>query len=192
MVCTKDVVRLRFATIVPDNTYLFSGGRMVFSSRIRLIAVLTIATTLALAVPAVTGPTATGTVGVPYSSGCEYNGGGFVANYALASGSLPGGLTLNPNTCAITGTPITPGTFNFTIQVTYFVEASNVTGDQSLRKTKQSGPSGATVTSSQFTITIGGGVAGAPALSEWVMFGLAGAMALLGGLMLRKKASNTL
>jgi hypothetical protein len=165
---------------------------MRFLTRATFVAAaVTIGSTLALAIlgPSIIGPASTGTVGVPYSSGCSVNFGG-VSGFQLASGSLPNGLNLNANNCAITGTPNTPGTFNFTIRATYF-DDENVVAEQSLRKTKQSGPSGATVTSSQFTITIGGGVAGAPALSEWVMFGLAGAMALLGGLMLRKKPSNT-
>jgi hypothetical protein len=38
--------------------------------------------------------------------------------YSLASGSLPGGVTLNTSTSAITGTPTTVGTFTFTIRVT--------------------------------------------------------------------------
>jgi hypothetical protein len=75
--------------------------------------------------------------------------------------------------------------------VTYSFPAENVTASQSAKGVKQAGPSGATLVSPQFTITVGGGslVAGAPAVGEWVMFGLAGAMALLGGIMLRRKQS---
>ena len=38
--------------------------------------------------------------------------------WSITAGALPGGLTLNPGTGAITGTPTTPGTFNFTVKVT--------------------------------------------------------------------------
>jgi len=37
--------------------------------------------------------------------------------YSLSAGALPPGLTLNPTTGAITGTPTTTGTFDFTINV---------------------------------------------------------------------------
>jgi uncharacterized protein YhjY with autotransporter beta-barrel domain len=38
--------------------------------------------------------------------------------YAVTAGALPGGLTLNPATGAITGTPSALGTFNFTVTAT--------------------------------------------------------------------------
>jgi hypothetical protein len=38
--------------------------------------------------------------------------------FSIISGSVPPGLTLNPSTGAITGTPTQAGTFNFTAQVT--------------------------------------------------------------------------
>ena len=53
-------------------------------------------------------------VNVPYSSALVASGGVPGYTYSISSGSLPGGLTLNPATGAITGTPTTAGTFNFT------------------------------------------------------------------------------
>lgn len=44
----------------------------------------------------------------PSSSGCS-------GTWAISSGSLPGGLSLNSSTGAITGTPTAAGTFSFTI-----------------------------------------------------------------------------
>ena len=38
-------------------------------------------------------------------------------SWSIVAGSLPQGLSLNSNTGAITGTPILPGTFSFTAQV---------------------------------------------------------------------------
>ena len=62
-------------------------------------------------------PTATGQVGVPYSSMLVATGGVSPYTFSIISGTLPSGLTLNPSTGAITGTPTTAGTFNFTAQV---------------------------------------------------------------------------
>ena len=59
----------------------------------------------------------TGQVGVPYSSALMASGGVPPYTYAIISGSLPTGLTLNTSTGAITGTPAQPGTFSFTAQV---------------------------------------------------------------------------
>ncbi len=62
-------------------------------------------------------PTGTGQVGVPYSSALVATGGVSPYTFSITSGSLPPGLTLNTSTGAITGTPTTAGTFNFTAQV---------------------------------------------------------------------------
>ena len=62
-------------------------------------------------------PTSTGQVGVAYSSALVATGGVPPYTFSISSGSLPPGLTLNPTTGAITGTPTTYGTFNFTAKV---------------------------------------------------------------------------
>lgn len=63
-------------------------------------------------------PNAEGVVGEPYSSEVTVVGGTPPYTFEIISGTLPDGLTLDENTGAITGTPTTGGTFNFTVQVT--------------------------------------------------------------------------
>jgi hypothetical protein len=61
---------------------------------------------------------ATATYNTAYTGSSAASGGAGTLTYSLTSGSgpLPGGLSLNASTGAVTGTPTTPGTFNFTIQ----------------------------------------------------------------------------
>ncbi len=61
-------------------------------------------------------PVTTGTVNVPFSSALAGTGGIPPYTYSIKSGSLPNGLTLNPNG-SITGTPTQPGPFSFVGQV---------------------------------------------------------------------------
>jgi YVTN family beta-propeller protein/uncharacterized repeat protein (TIGR03803 family) len=65
----------------------------------------------------VTCPTGTAQVGVAYSSALTASGGVAPYTFSILSGSLPPGLSLNSSTGAITGTPTTAGTYNFTAQV---------------------------------------------------------------------------
>jgi len=71
--------------------------------------------------PLVTGASLTGTVGTVFSH--QINATQNPNSYSLVAGSLPGGLTLNPTTGEITGTPTGAGVFNTTIK------ASNSAGD---------------------------------------------------------------
>jgi len=68
----------------------------------------------------------TGSVGIAYNSAITASGGmGGPYTYTLASGTLPPGLTLNPVTGAITGTPTDDGIFNFSVLV---ADSSNNAG----------------------------------------------------------------
>ncbi len=58
-----------------------------------------------------------GTQGIAYNQSVSASGGTAPYTWVIASGSLPAGLSLNPSTGAISGTPSTPGTSNFTIVV---------------------------------------------------------------------------
>jgi hypothetical protein len=56
---------------------------------------------------ALTCPTATAQVGVPYNSALTASGGIPPDTFSISIGSLPAGLTLNTTTGAVTGTPTT-------------------------------------------------------------------------------------
>jgi hypothetical protein len=58
-----------------------------------------------------------GTVGSVYSTAVVASGGTGTLTWSVISGALPTGLTLNPSTGVISGTPTTQGTATFTIGV---------------------------------------------------------------------------
>lgn len=58
-----------------------------------------------------------GTVGTAYSQTLAATGGITPLSWSVASGALPGGLTLDPASGAISGTPTGAGAFTFTVQV---------------------------------------------------------------------------
>ena len=59
-----------------------------------------------------------GVVGTPYSVTLTAAGGTTPYTWSITAGSLPAGLTLNPSTGVVSGTPTTAGTSNFTARVT--------------------------------------------------------------------------
>lgn len=73
-------------------------------------------------------PNATGTVGHAYSSEVTVTGGTPPYTFAVISGALPDGLSLDPSTGAITGTPTVANSFSFTIGVT---DSDGLTGTSS-------------------------------------------------------------
>ena len=58
-----------------------------------------------------------GSVNVAYSGTLAASGGATPYTWSIISGSLPPGLTLNTSSGTVTGTPNSPGIFNFTAQV---------------------------------------------------------------------------
>lgn len=76
---------------------------------------ITIAPAVALSITTTSLPS--GTAGTAYSATLTAAGGVYPYTWSLTSGTLPFGLFLNASTGAITGTPTTAGTSNFTVQV---------------------------------------------------------------------------
>ena len=66
-----------------------------------------------------------GTVGTAYSQTVSATGGNGSYTFTVSAGSLPAGLSLSAATGAITGTPTTAATSNFTITATDGLGASN-------------------------------------------------------------------
>jgi hypothetical protein len=57
-------------------------------------------------------------VGVPFTAAQTATGGTGTYTWAVASGSLPGGLELETATGTLSGTPTTPGRYNFVLRAT--------------------------------------------------------------------------
>jgi hypothetical protein len=74
----------------------------------------------------VTNPSnANGTAGSPFSETFTQAGGIGTITWSLASGTLPAGLTLNPSTGVVSGTPTQTGSFPITVTAT---DANSCTG----------------------------------------------------------------
>ncbi len=82
-------------------------------------ATVGLAMTVTSGPPVITTTTlAGGILGVAYNQTIDANGGNGTYAWAVIAGALPDGLTLGPSTGAITGTPTSAATFNFTVEVT--------------------------------------------------------------------------
>jgi len=101
-----------------------------------------------------------GTAGAAYSQALEASGGALPYQFwQVTAGSLPPGLSLDNSTGTITGTPTTPGTYNFTAQVT---DANNTTATHALSIQVNPAATGTTCTTTitgthatQLTVTSG-------------------------------------
>ena len=106
------------APVLKDTTYRINAVTHAVTSistpgvnRVEIVFIAPLVTTTS--VPA-------GTVGTAYNQTLVATSGTapFIWSVVLGSGALPDGLTLDPNTGVISGTPTATGTFNFTVRVT--------------------------------------------------------------------------
>ncbi len=103
-----------------------------------------------------------GSVATPYSSATlTTTGGTGVSTYSLLSGSLPAGLSLNPSSGLISGTPVAGGSFAFTVGAT---DASTVTNTLSKSYTL-------TITPVILTATVPNAVLGIPYMATLAVAG---------------------
>lgn len=75
----------------------------------------TLALTVASGLTILTTNLPAGTVGAPYSAGLTASGASGAITWSIGSGQLPQGLTLNPSTGLISGTPLSQATAVFTV-----------------------------------------------------------------------------
>lgn len=81
----------------------------------------------------VSGTPSDGTVGTAYTSGTTYSASGATGpfTYSIASGALPPGLSIDPSSGAISGTPTVAGTYTYTVFATNGTE-TGVSGIQTI------------------------------------------------------------
>jgi len=118
--------------------------------------------------PAITlspGTLPPGVVGTPYSQSVTATGGTAPYTFTIISGALPTGLSLNPATGLISGVPLQPGLFGFTIRAT---DSSGCTGAR------------------PYTLTIIAAVGTIPTLDALALAILAVVLAALGGFAARR------
>ena len=96
-----------FTIKVEDKSTPLQSDNQKLSIRIAAAAELTITTN---SLPE-------GKVGTAYSATVEATGGVPPYTWSISAGSLPAGLTLNPTTGAISGTPTAAGNYEFTVKV---------------------------------------------------------------------------
>jgi hypothetical protein len=109
-----------------------------YSFTVKVTDVTNDTATKALSIKIVAGPTVTtsslagGKVGKSYSETLAVSGGVAPYTWAVSSGSLPNGLTLNAATGVISGTPAKAGTYSFSVRVTDVLGAVSPTKSLSI------------------------------------------------------------
>ena len=106
-----------------------------------------------------------GSVGDPYNRTIHASGGTAPYTFAVTSGVLPAGLTLDTNTGTISGAPTTTGVNNFTVTATDATSATGsraysiAVGNASLTLLPTSLPAGNSGVAYSQTISATGGIA---------------------------------
>ncbi len=146
---------VRMIAGLPVNTY---GGNMVLTSTGATAVNIALSgnVTPMPAKPIITAPTAqSGTVGVAYFY--QIVASENPTSYALASGALPTGFTLNTTTGVISGTPTAAGAFNATITAT---NAAGTSDPVAFELTVSKGTQSATLPN--LTVNVGDGIVTLP------------------------------
>ncbi len=115
-----------------------SAGTSTISANINGTTGSTVLTIQAAPLTITTDSLPSGTLGLTYSASVEATGGVSPYNWSIGIGALPNGLTLNPVTGAITGTPTTAVTENFTVKVSDASSPTVQTASKALSLTVQS------------------------------------------------------
>jgi len=118
-----------------------------------------------------------GAAGLSYSAALAGSGGTLPYNWSLSAGALPAGLTLNPATGAISGTPTDIGNSSFTVQISdssnpvrvatqtlsinIGAPASSIWDDSALPETVDGGPDSPVELGVKFTSDMSGYITGA-------------------------------
>jgi hypothetical protein len=92
-----------------------------------------------------------GTVGGVYATTVVASGGTGTLSWSITDGDLPNGVTLNPASGELSGTPTASGTYTFTVSVT---DSNGVAGSQTLQIAVNNAPS--ITTSTLSVVTVGG------------------------------------
>lgn len=106
-----------FSYAGPLNTGSQSGPSITIAARSTLVPQFQTSGPGSLPIP-VASVLHDGVIGTAYSETISAQGGVSPYTFAVVSGSLPAGLSLNTSTGVISGTPTTAGTSSFTIKAT--------------------------------------------------------------------------
>ncbi|MBB5476092.1 beta strand repeat-containing protein [Micromonospora parathelypteridis] len=151
-------VTLNASTGLLSGTPTLGGN---FSFTVRVVDSFGQAATRTVALGITASPTLTfpppppGQVGVPYSTQLTVNGGTAPFVWSVSAGTLPPGLTLNPSTGLLSGTPTTEGSSSFTVRV---VDAAGQQATAPVTLVITTGPLVVTKTSNVSTVAAGGTV----------------------------------
>ena len=110
-------IAIEFDPLAPGKHVAYLALYLASSQRPRRITLTGIGTpSAALTLTPAALPAAT--TGTPYSQTISAVGGTGPYTYALSSGALPSGLSLDPQTGSLSGTPAKPGSYPFTVTAT--------------------------------------------------------------------------
>ncbi|WP_378940910.1 putative Ig domain-containing protein [Mesorhizobium sp. ANAO-SY3R2] len=160
-----------------SDTFAYTATNASGTSSPATVTITVSAPTLALSPAA--GALAGGTVGTAYSQTITATGGTAPYSYAITSGAVPAGLTLNTSTGKISGTPTASGTANFTVTAT---DTNGATGAAAYSLTISGAPPVASAVSATvaanssanpITLSLSGGAATSVAVSTAAAHGTA-------------------